>query len=492
MKIKTWLLISYFVVMVLPLIAAYLLFGWIQSYNNEQKVTEHVETVSALQSLNQSLSDPKLYSSKTYRKRLDTIANTKQSIALFNPDGVVIYTSNPSFMPAHYGIGKQQLYEDLYSLERGYRTYTYKQPVFSENELVGFFHVELARDTWVAGVKNRSLLVGGLFTLVFILIYICIIRLVNKKLNRRLTGLMNEMTAFAAGNQVKEKPTNNDEIGKLTKHFYDIRRQINNARSYLEQEQQAKEYLIASVSHDLKTPLTSIKAYAESLQVEKDLSPSEKRDYQRVIKEKADFMQQMLDDLLTFTLLQSPKHDMELVEVDGSEFFEMLVGDYEPLCKKKKICLQAYADVQGLFEVNPKQMIRIADNLVSNAISHTPENGRIWIAAVSKPAKLKDEIFDFVDPEDFLTPMPSSYFIVQNEGKGIKEENLLRVFDPLYQVDEARSKRDAQGTGLGLSITKQIMEKHGGTVKLFSKEEVGTCVICVLPQRGEKIVNEGN
>ncbi|AIF43042.1 HAMP domain-containing histidine kinase [Virgibacillus sp. SK37] len=492
MKIKTWLLISYFVVMVLPLIAAYLLFGWIQSYNNQQKVTEHVDTVSALQSLNQALSDPKLYTSKTYRKRLDRIADSKQSIALFNPDGVVIYTSNPSFIPAHYGIGKQQLYEDLYSLEQGYRTYTYKQPVFSGNALIGFFQVEIARDTWVAGVKNRSLLVGGLFILVFIFIYICIIRLVNKKLNTRLTGLMNEMTAFAAGNQVKEKPTNNDEIGKLTKHFYDIRRQINNARKHLEQEQQAKEYLIASVSHDLKTPLTSIKAYAESLHLETDLAPSERKDYQRVIKEKADFMQQMLDDLLTFTLLQSPKHDMELVEVDGSEFFEMLVGDYEPLCRRKNICLQAYADVQGLFGVNPKQMIRIADNLVSNAISHTPKNGKIWVTAVSDPTKLKKYLFDFVCQEDFITIKPSSYFIVQNEGKGIQEENLSRVFDPLYQVDEARSKRDAHGTGLGLSITKQIIEIHGGTVRLFSKEEIGTCVICILPQIGEGIENEGN
>src|SRR5699024_5408930 len=117
--------------------------------------------------------------------------------------------------------------------------------------------------------------------------------------------------------------------------------QINTAQAVIENEHKEREYMIATISHDLKTPLTSIKAYAESLDTEKDLTPTEKEEYLKVVTDKSDFMKHMLDDLLTYTLLQSPTYEMELVSVDGSEFFDMLVSDYEALCKDKAIQLHA-------------------------------------------------------------------------------------------------------------------------------------------------------
>ncbi|GAB3801837.1 sensor histidine kinase [Virgibacillus kimchii] len=491
MKIKTWLLLSYFIVMLLPLLAAYLLLGWINTYNDEQKVAEHIEVMAELEEVKQVLDQPRLYTPGGNFENVENLAGQNLSIALYNQDGIVIYTSNPSFTSTHHSLGKQQLYEDLYSLEQGYRAYTYKQPVFDNNELTGFFQVQMGREEWVTGVENRGYLVGTIFLLVFSLIYITVIRMVNKKLNRPLTGLMNNMTAFAQGQPVEEKPVKNDEVGKVTEHFYDMSHQVMAARKAVEQEQQAKEYLIASISHDLKTPLTSIKTYAESLKAENDLTPKERSDYRNVIIEKADFMQHMLDDLLTYTLLQSREHDMELVQVDGNEFFDMLVADYEPLGKQKEIAIHALAEVQGMYNVNPKQMTRVADNLVSNAMAHTPENGEIWLAAVSDRKKLADILFDFIPEKEIATETDTVYFIVQNEGKGIPADKLAYVFDPLYQADEARNKNDKSRTGLGLSITKQVIEKHGGNVQIFSKENVGTCVICSLPAiKREGIANE--
>jgi signal transduction histidine kinase len=491
MKIKAWLLLSYFIVMILPLIAAYLLLGWINSYNDEQKVAEHVEVTIALEEVKQTLDQPGLYAPDGNIEEVEALAGKNLSIALYNRDGVIIYTSNPYFASTHHSLGREHLYEGLYSLEQGYRAYTYKQPVFENNDVTGFFHVQMGRDEWVEGVENRGYLTGSVFLLVFALIYITVIRMVNKKLNMPLTGLMNNMTAFAHGQPVEEIPIKNDEVGKVTEQFYDMRRQIITAREAVDQEQQAKEYLIASVSHDLKTPLTSIKTYAESLKAENDLTAKERKDYQHVIVEKADFMQHMLDDLLTYTLLQSREHDMEQVLVDGNEFFDMLVADYEPLSKQKGIKLQAYAEVAGMYNVNPKQIMRVADNLVSNAIAHTPEAGKVWITAVSDSKKLTEALFDFVPEKDVVQKIDAVYFIVQNEGKGISPDKLPYVFDPLYQSDEARSKNDRSGTGLGLSITKQIIEKHGGNVQIFSRENAGTCVICSLPVlKEEGISNE--
>ena len=473
-------MLSYLIVMILPLVAAYLLFAWINAYSNDQNVTEVIDTSNQMQEIKTILDNPAFYDPKVERTEVEELANEELSIVLYNQDGLVVYTSNPVVASAHSGLGKERLYEDLYSLEQGYRTYSYKQPVFEGNELVGFFHVEIARDEWVAGVFDRSTLMLGVFFILFTLIYLTIVRLVNRKLNKRLSRLMEEMTAFADGQIIEETETNNDEIGELKKHFYGMRKQINEASKVIEQEQSQKEYMIATISHDLKTPLTSIKAYAESLENEHGLTDLELTEYRQVIIDKSDFMKQMLDDLLIYTLLQSPTYEMKLVQVDGSEFFDMLVSDYEALCKKKELQLYVSANVTGTYEVNPKQMMRVADNVMSNAIQHANIGANIWITAVSDGDKRPDWLFEFVKFEfNFAKYM---YLIVQNEGKGIAQEKIEQVFDPLYQTDQARSKQDDHGTGLGLSITKQIIDKHGGTVRIFSAEDIGTCVICNIPK----------
>lgn len=486
MKLKTWLLLSYFIVMLLPLVAAYILFAWIQSYNNEQKVIEYIRASGELQNVRSVLDDPALYQPKRNFNKVEQLTNQHVLIELYNADGFVLFHSNPSF-GAPSLIGKEELYENLYSLEQGYRTYSYKQPVFKDNRIVGFYKVNIARDEWVTGVSNRTSFMFVIFISLFVLIYLIVVMLVNKKFSQRLNGLMNEMTAFAKGKALEETFTKKDEIGILQRHFYDMRREISIAREAIEKEQNLKEYMIATISHDLKTPLTSIRAYAESLDEEQSLTEEERKEYRKVIVEKANFMKQMLDDLLTYTLLQSPSYEMELVPVEGDEFFEMLISDYEPLCKKKAIVLHTYCDVNGTYKVNPKQMIRVADNLMSNVIQHTDQGQQVWLAALSKGNDLPNWLFDFVKKAMSFDFQKNVYLIVQNEGMGITKEKISRVFDPLYQADQARSKKEARGTGLGLSITKQIVEKHGGNIQMFSKENVGTCAICRFP----KWENEG-
>lgn len=475
--------------MILPLIAAYLLFAWINAYNNDQKVEEFYDVSDQLQAIQMILENPSYYEAGIERTEIEKIVSDQLSIVLHNPDGLVLYTSNPALYPTHSVLSKEMLYDNLYNLDQGHRSYRYKQPVFDAQNLVGFFQIELVRDEWIAGVSDRSFFIFGVFLVVFLFVYMMVAYLVNRKLNRRLTGLMNEMTAFASGETFQETETNHDEIGKLTKRFYEMRKQINSSKETIEKEQREKEYMIATISHDLKTPLTSIKAYAESLD-ERDLTESERKEYEKVIIEKSDFMKQMLDDLLTYSLMQSPTYEMEVVQVEGEEFFDMLVSDYEPLCKKKNIQLHTYSSVSGIYDVNPKQMIRVSDNLMINAIQHTNMNGRIWLAAISNQASSPRWLYNFAkNAFDFEQDV---YLIVQNEGKGIAMDKIAHVFNPLYQEDQARSKRDDHGTGLGLSITKQIVERHGGDIQIYSKEEVGTCVIIRLPRgnKGEK--NENN
>lgn len=486
MRLKTWLLISYFIVMTLPLVAAYVLFAWISSYNNELQFEEFIDTSIDMQEIITVLDDPAIYHPKVAKEKIDPHVSTQQSVTLYNERGLIIYTSNPGMNSGLNLLGKVQLYEGLYKLEQGFSTNKYKQPVFDDQTLIGFFQIELARGEWTAGVVERSWLMLGIFVIFFGLIYFLIARLVNRKLNHRLTELMGEMTSFAQGITVDETEANNDEIGQLKQHFYAMRKQINLAQEAIKKEQQEKEYMVATISHDLKTPLTSIKAYAEAIDNGHELTTTEQSEYRKVILDKADFMKQMLDDLLTYTLLQSPAYEMDLVPVEGAEFFDMLISDYEGLCKGKNITLHAISNVTGTYQVNPKQMMRVADNLMSNAIQYTTYGGVISLVAISDLRSIDNLLFAYVKesiPFDFNNYV---YLIVQNEGEGITESKLTEIFDPLYQVDEARSKQDDHGTGLGLSITKQIMEKHGGDVEVISRENVGTTVICRLPKDKER------
>lgn len=484
MKIKSWLLISYLIVMILPLLSAYFLFAWITDYHNDKKVEEYYDVYTEIQEMKQVLQNVELYHPESSKEEVEQLESERLKITLYTKDGLVLYHSSNHVSVDPILVRKDNLYQNLYHLEQGLRSFKYKEPVFVNNNVVGLFEITVAREELVSTITNRVWIVTAIFIISFIAIYVAIASIVHKRINKRLYGLMDEMSAFASGNTYVETKTGNDEIGELKKHFYAMRKQILAAQKEIEMEQKEKEYMIATISHDLKTPLTSIKAYAESLDVSKNMSKKEFESYRTVIIEKADFIKQMLDDLITHTLLQSPDYELELVEVDGEEFFEMIISGYEQLCEQNNVQLIACNDVTGKHLVSPKQLMRVADNLMMNAIRHTYKRGKIWLVTLSEETQL-DWLFDFVRrsfPFDFDR---FTYLIVQNEGEGITEENMPYLFEPLYQVDQARSKKDAHGTGLGLSITKKIIEKHGGNVVVFSKLHVGACFICSIPKRRE-------
>src|SRR5690625_3904796 len=370
--------------MVLPLLSAYFLFAWVTSYHSDQKVEEYYEVYAELQTIKQELANTELYDPSTSKAEIEQMVSEQLAIALYNKDGFVLYSSNPTLFPVQQVVNKESLYTDLYDLKQGLRAFTYKEPVFEEGEVIGLFEVNIAREELISSIIKRGWIVVGLFVISFILIYSGMAFIVNRRLNQRLYGLMDEMSAFAKGNKQVETETGRDEIGELKQHFYAMRKQITAAQEVIELEQKAKEYMVATISHDLKTPLTSIKAYAESLDTTKELSAKDQAAYHEIIIEKADFMKQMLDDLITHTLLQSHDYELELVSVDGEEFFDMLISDYEALCKKKKIQLTARKYVAGTFQVNPKQLMRVLDNLMINAIQNTPYSCKIYLVVLSE------------------------------------------------------------------------------------------------------------
>ena len=482
MKVKTWLLLTYLLVMLLPLVGVYGLYLSVNDYYQDKQVAEYFEKRSTLNKIKKVVSQYELYEREANFTELEALVSNEVQISLYGGNGLIFYTSNPVSSQVGNSENKKLLYQGLYEFKQNYRTFTYKEPIYVKGKIVGIYEIVLLRTEWVEQVNTQTYLVVGGIVLLLVVIYGGIIYFLNRRLNRPVKELILQMKAFAKGEKVPSKlHEKNDELGELAWSFLVMQQEIELARKQIQEEQRQKEFIIASLSHDLKTPLTSIQAYAESLK-NGQLSNEEQQDYLDVILTKSDFMKQMLDDLMMYTLLQSPSYEMHLVEVEGDEYFDMLLSDYEQVSKDKGFTVSTFIQVEGMYEVNPKQLMRVADNLLANAWRYTEAAGRIEITAFEPPtipAHCKEWV------KSHLTKQGGLYMIVQNSGKGIPAEHCQQLFKPLYQIDQARSQNGQRGAGLGLSIAQQILEKHGGDVIVTSHENEGTAIICWLPRKGE-------
>ncbi|AKL97335.1 sensor histidine kinase YycG [Clostridium aceticum] len=235
---------------------------------------------------------------------------------------------------------------------------------------------------------------------------------------------------------------------------------------YEKLENMRKEF-VANVSHELKTPLTTIKSYTETLldgAIED--KPLAKRFLDVVVSE-SDRMTRLVQDLLQLSNLDYKQGKWNKKEIDINDIVKNAVLKLEVSAKNKRqhfnytICddtVHVFADKDRI-----EQVIL---NILSNAIKYTAEEGQIEVQV-----ELKN---NFVQ------------IIIKDNGIGIPKKDLPRIFERFYRVDKARS-REMGGTGLGLSIAKQIVEAHEGSIKIFSEEEKqGTTVMITLPTVDEE------
>lgn len=486
MKIKYWLMMSYLIVMLLPIAALYFLYISISNYDGKKELLEYMEIRKKLDKMETFLVKTSLYKVQDIDNYnfLKELTDETIQITLYRADGLKLYSSLENIGSSRYEyLNPDLLYKHLNDIQKSYRTYSIKKPIFENRKLIGIYQVSFGRDAWVQGVNNRTILFAVLSVSFFLLLYMIIILLLNRKLNRPLLFLRKNMTAFANGEVVNDSISySKDEIGELIAHFEKMKEQIEQTRNELAKQQKEKEFIVASLSHDLKTPLTVIVAYAEALRKEPNyLLRGERKEYETVLSEKLDYMKQLLDDLAMYTALQSSNKKVECVDVDGEEFFDMLLSGYEEPCNEKEIILTVELRCASAYCVNVKDMIRIVDNVMANAIRHTDEIKNIWLAAISAENTLPDWVFLPFYKELEEWRKNGTVLLVQNEGESIPASKQDLVFNPFFQVEGARGHGGS--SGLGLSITKKLIEQHNGKIKLWSTEPYGTLVACWLEER---------
>lgn len=233
--------------------------------------------------------------------------------------------------------------------------------------------------------------------------------------------------------------------------------------SDLKKAEQIRIEFVENASHELRTPLTSVKGFVETAREDLAMGRLEHiPQFLATISRSVDRLTDLVNDMLTISTLESAGGmTIEVVhpEMITSEVFEQL----SPLASDKKIMLKVVADADP-FKADAAMVERVLINLVGNSIKYIPEGGQI---AVSWS-------FDREHKKVILK--------VKDNGPGIGEEHLARLFERFYRIDKARS-RDIGGTGLGLAIVKHIMQSHGGTVSASSAPGQGAEFVCEFPFR---------
>jgi two-component system, OmpR family, phosphate regulon sensor histidine kinase PhoR len=219
---------------------------------------------------------------------------------------------------------------------------------------------------------------------------------------------------------------------------------------------------VANVSHELKTPVTSIKGFAETLDDGAIDDPEAAHRFVRIISGQADRLNAIIGDLLALSSLEQSQdgRGLSTEEADVCDVVKAAVEVCEPKAQTKRIPLGVTCEQCTLAPVNPPLLEQAVINLIDNALKYSPEGSPVEVAVDQRDGEL--------------------VISVRDEGPGIPREHLPRLFERFYRVDKARS-RDLGGTGLGLAIVKHITQAHGGSVSVDSVVGRGSTFRIHLP-----------
>ena len=236
---------------------------------------------------------------------------------------------------------------------------------------------------------------------------------------------------------------------------------IQDITEHVKLDNMRKEF-VADVSHELKTPITSIMGYADTL-LEGEYDKETQEKFLNVIATEARRMAKLVTDLLTLSKFDNDKDRTKKVEFDLGDLVKKCQEKLQIEIDKKHHNAECFVTANVPLVYADKDGIeRVVLNIISNSIKYTPENGTIkmYVGYVYNDAYIK---------------------IIDN-GLGIPEEDLNRIFERFYRVDKSRT-REMGGTGLGLSIAKEILDKNGGSIDIKSKKDKGTEVVIRIPTK---------
>ena len=297
---------------------------------------------------------------------------------------------------------------------------------------------------------------------------------------RPLKRLSSTVRAFGAGDyEARADLHSSDEIGELASSFNTMADTIVENVDRLARADRERRELIANISHDLRNPLATIQGYLETLSDKRHTLSDEERDrYYDILLTTAKSVPRLVEDLFDLSRLEDPDTRPQMEPFSVSELVQDVSMAWQSRAADAHVALEAN-EPTGLHMVrgNIGLVERVLNNLVRNALAHTPAGGRITIAASAR---------DGVPAPAGAGKVPVSgragdvEISVSDTGTGIDSKDIDRVFDRFFIGDDSRS-RSREGSGLGLAICKRIVELHGGRIRVESALGKGSTFRFTLP-----------
>jgi two-component system phosphate regulon sensor histidine kinase PhoR len=288
--------------------------------------------------------------------------------------------------------------------------------------------------------------------------------------NRFSTSLMNPLRDIAEElHKLKEKNPEfhfrrykYDEINLISDTTKKMAEEVREYMNQIEFEKMVRQEFFSNVSHELKTPLTSIRGFLELIENDMVTDEKTKRDFLVRIKKETENMTGLINDILMISRLETKEAKVTLSEVRLAPLVKEVCSSLEPLAKEYQVSLIMNCRPVSIY-ANTQQLRELFNNLIINAIKYNKPQGSVYVTITS-------------EADDII-------IIIEDTGVGIPEDAKQRIFERFYRVDKGRSKR-VGGTGLGLSIVKHIVNFYHGSIEVESKLMEGTRFTVHLPKRG--------
>lgn len=245
------------------------------------------------------------------------------------------------------------------------------------------------------------------------------------------------------------------------REIQDVMRAFNSMMGRVQASRTSQREFVANVSHELKTPLTSIRGFAQAILDGTAETPEARQQAAQVIYTESARMHRMVLDLLDLARLDAGTADLKMAPLDVTALLISIIEKFEPLAQHAGVTLSMQAAELPALVGDGDRLAQVFTNLVDNALKFTPAGGEVVFTAQRVDAELVVELRD--------------------SGVGIAPEALPHVFDRFFQADSSRARRDRQGAGLGLAIAQEIIGAHGGKISVRSQIGQGTTFIVRLP-----------
>ncbi len=329
----------------------------------------------------------------------------------------------------------------------------YASPIYYDAELIGaVIYISQAQEIYenLRTLRGQTLLWMLLVAAAALIISMFVVRTITRPIGELSAGI-SRMSRGDLSSRVEVRGKN--EFAQLASAF-------NSMCERLEKLDMSRNQFVSNASHELKTPLSTMKILLETLLYQESYDPQMQKEFLTDINKEIDRLNRIVSDLLTLVNIDSGGMRLNAVDIRLRDVVTEQVRRLSPLARERGIELSCLIRDPGETVGDSLKLQQVVYNVIDNAIKYTPRGGevRVELSRAGKRAVIR----------------------VEDTGIGIPQEDLPHIFDRFYRVDKARS-RETGGTGLGLSIVRQIVLLHNGDIHAESEENKGTVFIIELP-----------